>query len=146
MPYASLAKRRAARALRHPPRQRGRPMLERFWEKVEKRGPDDCWTWIGAKDWGGYGVFWTGGPRGVGKNARATHVSWALANGVAFPADMLALHSCDNPRCVNPAHIRPGTALDNKQDERARGRMYSGPRPWLRLVNGRFAAKELTNA
>ena len=34
----------------------------------------------------------------------------------------MVLHSCDNPACQNPAHLREGTAQDNQDDIDARGR------------------------
>lgn len=88
--------------------------MERFWNKVDKT--DACWNWTAAlsrKD--GYGQFQLhGGPK------LAHRVSWFLTHG-SWP-NALVLHSCDNPRCVNPAHLREGTHRDNMRDRSERGR------------------------
>ena len=96
-----------------------KPLEERFWAKVDKRGPEECWPWLGANDSKrGYGTTWDGGRR-----RKATHVSWELHHGQPFPSGMAACHSCDNPPCVNPAHIWPGTQSDNLLDARRKGRV-----------------------
>ena len=51
--------------------------------------------------------------------------SWAYANEVAIdniPEGMWVLHSCDNPPCVNPNHLRIGTPKENNEDMMSRGR------------------------
>ena len=93
------------------------PLADRFWNKVEKRGADECWLWLGAND-GKYGQIWK-----EGRNERAHLVSWEIAHGEAFPAGMDACHTCDNPPCVNPTHIFPGTVSDNARDALAKGRL-----------------------
>jgi hypothetical protein len=94
----------------------------RFWAKV-LRGvePDACWTWIGAKkETGpgqGYGSF-----KLKSDTSRGAHrVSYALFNDVS-PGEMKVCHRCDNPPCVNPAHLFLGTQLDNIHDMVAKGR------------------------
>src|SRR5574343_498304 len=37
-------------------------------------------------------------------------------------SEIMVLHSCDNPTCINPNHLRIGTAKDNAQDREKRGR------------------------
>jgi hypothetical protein len=51
----------------------------------------------------------------------AHHFAW-LEAGNSIPPGVFLLHSCDNPPCVNPAHLRTGTNGDNMQDALARGR------------------------
>lgn len=92
----------------------------RFWTKVSKLGPAECWPWVGARNDSGYGVL-----RVAGKNHRATRLSLQLA-GQQVPADRDALHSCHNPCCVNPAHLRVGTPTENAEDARAAGRLSQG--------------------
>ena len=71
----------------------------------------------------GYGVF-----KWVGKNWRAHRVSWVVS-GKLIPEGFWVLHHCDNPVCVNPAHLRTGTPLNNTQDMIHRGRVVIGVQP-----------------
>lgn len=89
--------------------------VKRFWSKVSKGGPGECWTWTGGKFWDGYGWFLVDG-----KKRRAHRVSFFLANG-HWPEPM-CLHSCDNLVCVNPAHLSEGDQTDNMRDMAAKGR------------------------
>jgi HNH endonuclease len=93
-------------------------VAKRFWSKVDKRGPDECWPWTaGTAGKGGYGRFRMGD-----KRVQASRVAWEMEHGRPLPPELDALHSCDNPPCVNPAHIWPGTAADNVRDAVAKGR------------------------
>lgn len=95
-----------------------KPIEERFVEKVDKSGGiDACWIWLGATD-GRYGMIWFNG-----RNVRATRISWELFHGKPFPDGMDACHTCDNPRCVNPLHIWPGTPSENALDAVRKGRL-----------------------
>ena len=95
-----------------------RPLAERFWPKVDVRGPDECWPWR-ATQWRGYGKIGIGGATGT--DVRAHRVSWEIHNG-PIPAGMLVCHRCDAPSCVNPAHLFLGTQRDNMADMLAKGR------------------------
>jgi predicted XRE-type DNA-binding protein len=101
-----------------------RPLAERFWDKVIKRGEDDCWPWDGAVYKQGYGKLYAGrNSRGSALFFRAHRVSWELANGRPVPEGLSVLHSCDNPPCVNPRHLRAGTSEDNVADRTERNRL-----------------------
>lgn len=97
---------------------------QRFWSKVDVRGPDECWPWTGPVQSNGYGRFcYKRTTRSVGQ------VALELTTGNPFPKGMDACHTCDNRRCANPAHLWVGTRSDNMRDCAAKGRnaMQVGP-------------------
>jgi hypothetical protein len=96
-------------------------MTERFWAKVDKTG--DCWTWCGALDKHGYGAAWDGS-RVLG----AHRLSYELTHGSIGSSRVLVMHRCDNPPCVNPAHLMLGSHKDNTRDAMAKGRLACGER------------------
>jgi hypothetical protein len=97
---------------------KGLPQAERFWLQVVKT--DFCWLWSGATDGDGYGVF---SAKLVEKTYKKAHrFSLSLATETALDDRLVVLHACDNPRCVNPAHLSLGTTRDNVQDRVAKGR------------------------
>ena len=89
--------------------------IHRFWEKVPT-GEIGCWNWQSAKRSDGYGVF-----RIAGHTRRASRLSYELAKG-PIPPNAFVLHSCDNPSCVRPSHLRIGSHHDNMADMVARER------------------------
>lgn len=95
---------------------------KRMWSKINKRGPDECWPWIGWRDPKGYGRFhkWK-------TPILANRVMFAIHNGFAREGWMVC-HSCDNSGCVNPAHLFEGTVLDNNKDCLKKQRNVSGER------------------
>lgn len=96
---------------------------KRFFYYVDK-GFDinGCWEWTGHKNHGGYGRVRRGG-----KDLTAHRYSWMIHHG-EIPVGMLVCHSCDNPRCVNPAHLFLGSHRHNAQDRsiKKRNRNQSG--------------------
>lgn len=91
---------------------------ERFWEKVDIKDDKNCWEWTSFKNNRGYPQF-----KINYKNRQASQISWELKNNKKFPIGLLACHSCDNPGCVNPNHIWPGTPSQNTLDAFNKGRM-----------------------
>lgn len=113
-----------ANAKRH-----GRPLAERFWPRVDRRGPDECWPWFGARDAGWYGVLGLGSRRDDSRHLERAHrVAWSLANndGAPIPDGLHIRHRCDNPPCCNPGHLLTGTPAQNVQDKVERGRAPNG--------------------
>ena len=88
----------------------------RFFSKVDISpgiGPDGkCHNWTGARSANGYGAVQIDG------SARPAHrIAWEIANGERVAPGLHVMHSCDNPICVNPDHLAPGTPLANMLDK-----------------------------
>lgn len=110
---------------------RPRDPIQRFWSKIDKNGDNGCWLWIGS--FGGdpidgkrYGYLWDGR-----KHQRAHRISWELNNG-PIPKGMFVCHRCDNPPCVNPAHLFIADNKSNLADMTAKGRRVSVPTPGVK--------------
>jgi hypothetical protein len=101
------------------------PFYERFWAKVDRLGPDDCWNWTGSTDGKGRGQINPGRRQDGSKNPpiKAPRAVWMLTYGEV--PDGYVCHTCDNPLCVNPAHLFLGSAQDNVDD------MVTKRRHWL---------------
>jgi hypothetical protein len=95
------------------------PAEVRFWRGVEKKGPDDCWLYTRGAKRGVYGLFQPGGKDTP--HVGAHRFSCELVHG-PIPKGMVVMHSCDTPKCVNPAHLSVGTYKDNSQDMISKGR------------------------
>ena len=95
-----------------------RPMADRLEAMIERAGPLDCWPFMGTRKRFGYGSI----RDDDGRMVAAHRAAWSLAHGQPVPAGANILHSCDNPPCCNPAHLRPGDQFDNMVDMRSRGR------------------------
>lgn len=78
--------------------------------------PDDCVLWTKARTAAGYGAL-----RVNGKVVLAHRVAWEAQNG-PIPKGGHICHSCDNPPCVNPAHLWLGDPASNAADRNAKGR------------------------
>jgi hypothetical protein len=88
-----------------------RPDEERFWEKVDIKGLDDCWEWKAGRFPEGYGQFY------FDDTSKYAHrVAWKFIYG-DIPPGIKVLHHCDNPPCCNPIHLFLGTHTDNMRDK-----------------------------
>lgn len=103
--------------------------VQRFWDGVDKSAGDSgCWPWIRCRNPGGYGVLNTQDDTGKNVGFLAHRVAYVL-NGGVFPENKpLVLHSCHNPSCINPAHLRAGDDKDNSEDKVKAGRAAAGDR------------------
>ncbi|WP_125921833.1 HNH endonuclease signature motif containing protein [Hymenobacter lapidarius] len=97
---------------------------ERFWTMVDKT--EGCWNWTGALNNAGYGMISdrAGAAPGSSTAKRAHRLSYKMLKG-PIPEGGHVLHSCDNRKCVNPAHLSIGTNEDNIADRVGKGRSYS---------------------
>lgn len=103
--------------------------ITRFWKYVDKSGTHGswngtpCWIWTGGKYKTGYGKW-----NVQYKVVLAHRIAYQIAYG-PIPPGLNALHHCDNPSCVNHAHLFVGTQADNMQDRSAKGRNYLQQHP-----------------
>ena len=102
-----------------------RNTIETFWSRVRRDSPNGCWEWQGTRS-KGYGVFFF-----RSKAWTASRLSYALT----FPdwdGSGIICHHCDNPPCINPAHLFLGTDATNALDKHAKGRanMPRGEKHW----------------
>lgn len=128
------------------------PDIDRFIAKIDKRGPNGCWTWLGSyfRQPNGeprYGAF---GMRIGGKlvTRKANRQAWRFFKNEE-PGDLHVLHKCDNKSCVNPDHLYLGTHQRNMQDSRERGNHIAGARKAERFVRNEGVVdrvKDLTAA
>jgi hypothetical protein len=112
--------------------------VERFWKYVDQSGgPDACWPWRGhilkGKEYGQFTIR-----RGVVVSSHRH--AYELENGAieghvaGDPAtERVIMHTCDNPPCCNPKHMKVGTHGENAADKVAKGRQARGPA--LRVAN-----------
>lgn len=87
--------------------------IKRFWSRVDRAGPDDCWPWKGTIHHAdGYGRFlkW-----------QAHRVAKTLELGRDIEEPHIRHFKCRAPACCNPSHLLPGTAAENVEDQRLDG-------------------------
>lgn len=106
-------------------------LRQRFRRLHTSGGPDDCWQWLGSFMAGGYGKL------SINNITYSAHrLSYVLHVG-AIPGEhgrtsrsTVCRHTCDNPACVNPAHLMLGLQLDNIRDALERKRVHVGTKRW----------------
>lgn len=116
---------------RHPAR--------RFWGKVQRGAPNECWPWIGYVRPNGYGRL-TLFP---GLSIYAHRAAYLLTFGALLDG-MLICHDCDNRRCCNPNHLFAGTQLANMRDAQRKGRISRGAAHARSLGGERSSFAKLT--
>jgi hypothetical protein len=97
---------------------------QRFWAKVKKAGPDECWLWTGGiQKRSGYGKIQVGG--------RGTPVIYVqrlavILDGRSIPAGHEAHHTCHVRLCCNPRHLSVLTTLENAREANQYARYMAG--------------------
>lgn len=133
------------------PRPPGKPANtpDVLWSKVDKRNEDECWNWLGYKNEDGYGRVQ------INEYSYYAHrVIFNLVNpGIielnapkSYDETGFLLHTCDNPPCCNPKHLRACTHAENMADKVAKNRQNkfptdTGPRCKLTMQQAREARK-----
>lgn len=99
-----------------------KPLSEKL-RNYKLGGPDgECWEWQGSiNPVTGYGTLWF-----EGTTQSARRASCKYHNPEQNPEGLLVLHSCDNRRCINPAHLSFGTSKQNAREAVERGGMKTG--------------------
>ena len=92
---------------------------------IDVQGPDECWEWLGSCQPSGYGQ--------VRDPALKTMITahrrmYEIVHGPINDRFKLVMHTCDNRKCVNPAHLRLGSHKENTQDMRQKQRARGQPR------------------
>ena len=85
---------------------------KRFWAKVDKKGPNECWFWEAGMNDDGYGRFFY---KRVNKKCLIVYAHrfvYELMVG-PIPEGLEPDHLCRNPACVNPAHLELVTRRTN---------------------------------
>lgn len=82
----------------------------RFWAKVDRGAPHECWPWLGYRKPSGHGLT-----SYKSLQIHASRKSWILTHG-EIRDGLCVNHRCDNAACCNPAHLYLGTRADNMRD------------------------------
>lgn len=121
-------------------------LAEKFWQRVDVRGPDECWEWklFVSKD--GYARWRMVGTKSAihfYKTNRTVHrLAWYFTRG-PIPPPWTIDHECRNTICCNPAHLRLMTLSDNaklngnsQRTHCPRGHEYAGANVYYRTTRG----------
>jgi len=124
---------------------------ERFWAKVDKT--EGCWNWTAGLNTRGYGTF-----KLYGKTVSSHRLSYVIHHPLSIDLwehrEICVCHRCDNPKCVNPAHLFLGSIVDNNNDRDIKGRGFHPKgeqhgrailtETQVREIRGRYSAGGIT--
>ena len=101
-------------------------LIEKFWAHVDRRGPDECWNWLGSLRGGrgtgnGYGQFHIADCLKIGAHRFAYIITFG-----PIPPGMQIHHKCENRACVNPAHLEALNPWDHARADAALGNYQRG--------------------
>lgn len=91
-------------------------LVRRLANGIDEPREDGCWNWTRTTNGSGYGMLTV-----AGRMVYAHRLAYELSHG-AVPDGLHVLHSCDNPRCINPDHLSAGTRSQNMKECSERGR------------------------
>lgn len=89
-------------------------VIVRFEARYTRLDPNDCWEWQAGFTSNGYGRFYFGFANGRRVRKQAHRVAYTIVNGPIAEDDII-MHQCNNPKCVNPAHLVAGDFKQNSQ-------------------------------
>ena len=120
-------------------------LSDRFWEKVDRRSENECWLWTATRTKFGYGSFRVGSQSdGTRRKEMAHRMAFMLATGQDIPPGKVVMHSCDNPQCVNPAHLSVGTYSENGKAAYDRQRRFSTVKPRAQHPRAKLTEEQVT--
>lgn len=118
--------------------KKGGPVAVPLDQRYEVNPETGCWEFVGYRNDDGYGMV-----RYRGQLVYAHRLAGHLWKGFALDSPLFVLHSCDNPPCINPEHLREGTRADNARDMVERGRQFipaiAGEQHW----NSRLSVEDV---
>ncbi len=118
-----------------------RSVIDRFVEKIGEPDTNGCWPWIAYTAPSGHGTFYAGG------NSRLAHrIAYELFVGPLSNETDLH-HRCENPTCVNPAHLDPLDSAEHRRLHATRpfGGTCSKGHPWIEENLYRYKRRDGTN-
>lgn len=96
--------------------------------------PGECWEWTGGKNGAGRANF---------RGRSAPRIAYELRYCKIFEPTTYVCHTCDNPACVNPAHLFLGTQKDNMADAAKKGRRRYTGRPGTKHHNAKLTEEDV---